>query len=173
MSKLKNVCDVNCLVRTNSEKLALTLPELQGAKIILGDTNDLESIVRASEGCDVVIDVHGMRPPRFTKVSDLFRSPEGDATHPYNVNYLGVKRVLAAMKLNNVKKIVRITGIIATKLLHNIVNISLARSFAYWIGSLTGKSPYLIPVILFNFLLSMSPKWHERSGNRSLTILLP
>jgi hypothetical protein len=70
---------------------------------------------------------------------DLFRFPILDLNHPYNVNYLGTKRILSAMKIQKVRKLVRITG------------------------SLIGKSSILFPVVLFNLLLSMSPKWHERS----------
>lgn len=128
---------VRCLVR-NYEK-ASSIRELAGSELLVGSTNDLNSLVTACDGCHVVVDVHGMSPPRFSKIDDIFHFPGSDLNHPYNVNYLGTKRLLSAMKTKNVKKLVRITG------------------------SLIGKSPFLLPVILFNILLSMSPKWHERS----------
>ena len=129
--------DVKCLVRDQTR--ASAMGELKGAVFHEGSTDDIESLVNATRDCDVVVDVHGMKPPRFSKLTDLVLHPKHDNTHPYNVNYLGTKRVLAAMKINNVRKLVRITG------------------------SLTGKPAFLFPIVLFNFLLSMSPKWHERS----------
>ena len=57
----------------------------------------------------------------------------------YNVNYIGVKNLLAAINVNGVPKFVRITG------------------------SLCGKSCFLPFVALFNILLSLTAKWHERT----------
>lgn len=147
VSKLKSSGkSVKCLVRDIQR--ASTFTELENTSLVYGSTDDISSLVEATSGCDVVIDVHGMRPPRFTKIFDLFRHPKNDPTHPYNVNYLGTRRVLAAMKINNVKKLVRITG------------------------ALTGKSPFRFPVWLFDILLSMSPKWHEVHAATCLAFLL-
>ena len=117
------------------------LDELKGSKIIRGDVTDTASLQSAmSLGVDEVIDVHGVSPPRFIKLRDFLRSPaEGDLTHPYNVNYKGTANVLAAMKENHVKKLVRLTG------------------------ALVGASCWKPFVALFNFLLSFSNKWHEKS----------
>lgn len=118
------------------------IAELQGSKIVQGDITDLNSLEKAISENDIekVIDVHGCRPPRFIKLGDLFRSPrENDYTHPYNVNYRGTQNLLAAMKANNVKKLVRLTG------------------------ALVGASAFKPFVALFNFLLSFSNMWHERS----------
>ncbi len=133
-------CKVKCLVRDLTSKDATNLASLPNTELYQGCVEDINSLIEASKGCQVVVDVHGMKPPRFTKLPyDLFVHPSKDRTHPYNVNYLGTKRVLAAMKINNVQKLVRITG------------------------SLTGKSAWLLITMMFNLLLSMSPKWHERS----------
>ena len=139
VTKLKGLggVDINCLVRNLVS--AKKLVELSNTNLIEGNTESIECLLDASKNCDVIIDVHGMKPPRFSKLSDLFTKPDGDKTHPFNVNYLGTKRIISAIKINKVKKLIRITG------------------------SLTGKSPFLFPVFLFNLLLSMSPKWHERS----------
>ena len=80
-----------------------------------------------------------MKPPRLTKISDLWRHPSYDLSHPYNVNFIGTKNIVDACKLNNVRKVIRLTG------------------------ALTGKPATLPFVILFNLLLSFSPKWHEKS----------
>jgi len=88
---------------------------------------------------DTIIDVHGPSPPRFSKLSDIYSDPGFDFTHPYCVNYLGTQRVLEAIKANNVKKLVRLTG------------------------ALVGKPAFSPFVVLFNVLLSMTVKWHERS----------
>ena len=121
---------------------ALKLPELAGSKIVQGDVTDVDSLQSAMAGgtIDKVIDVHGVRPPRFVKLRDILRRPaEDDITHPYNINYKGTANVLSAMKTNNVKKLVRLTG------------------------ALVGASCWKPFVALFNFLLSFSNKWHERS----------
>ena len=136
VSKLKSSGkSVKCLVRDT--RRAETFTELRDTSFIHGSVEDMDALIKATSGCDVVVDVHGMRPPRFTKLFDLIQHPKHDPTHPYNVNYIGTKHVLAAMKINNVKKLVRITG------------------------SMTAKSPFIFPVWIFNILLSMSPKWHE------------
>lgn len=102
-----------------------------------------------------VVDVHGVRPPRFSKFKDLFKGPsEEDIDHPYTINFLGTKKLLAAMETNNCRKLIRITG------------------------SLVGKhwSPF---VALFNILLSFTNKWHEqselaiRASNVDYTVIRP
>ena len=133
-------CNVKCLVRDLTSIEARNLASLPNTQLYKGCVEDMDSLIEASKGCDVVVDVHGMRPPRFTKFPrDLFVHPSKDKTHPYNVNYLGTKRILTAMKINKIQKLIRITG------------------------SLTGKSAWFWITIMFNLLLSMSPKWHERS----------
>ena len=140
LSSFQKECKINCLVRNISSKDAINLASNSNVELYEGSVDNMDSLIAATKGCQVVVDVHGMKPPRFTKLPyDLFFHPSKDKTHPYNVNYLGTKRVLAAMKINNVQKLVRITG------------------------SLTGKSALFIVTIMFNLLLSMSPKWHERS----------
>jgi nucleoside-diphosphate-sugar epimerase len=115
----------------------------------------MDALIAATQGVDSVIDVHGMRPLRFTKISDLFVHPKKDPLHPYNVNYVGVKKILAAMEINKVNKIVRITG------------------------SLVGKNAFIPFRVLFNVLLSMTGKWHEaseieiRKSGLDYTILRP
>jgi len=106
---------------------------------VIGDVTNFNSILEATKDCDAVISVSGMKPPRLTKFYDIFTHPSKDLSHPYNVNYIGTKNIVDACKLNNVKKVVRLTG------------------------ALTGKPCYLPFVILFNLILSMSPKWHEAS----------
>ena len=131
--------DTISLVRNTAT--AAELPELKGSKIVQGDVTDLTSLQSVmAKGIDQVIDVHGVRPPRFVKLRDFLRSPaEDDLTHPYNVNYKGTANVLTAMKTNNVKKLVRLTG------------------------ALVGASCWKPFVALFNLLLSFSNKWHEKS----------
>ena len=95
--------------------------------------------MKASEDCHTIISTHGMKPPRRSKLGDLLRNPASDMDHPYNINFLGTKKILAAMQINNVKKLVRITGA--------LVNTNEFHPF----------------VFLFNSLLSNSVKWHEQS----------
>jgi uncharacterized protein YbjT (DUF2867 family) len=118
---------------------AQSLPELSKAKLFEGDVCNLDSLIQASAGCTTVVDVHGMKPSRIGKITDLFNHPKNIPNHPYNVNYLGVKRILTAMETNKVKKIIRITG------------------------AFVDKSAFSPLRVLFNVLLSMTSAWHEAS----------
>lgn len=118
---------------------AKTFAELDGAELVLGDVGNMESLVTATAGCSTVVDVHGVKPVRFSKITDLFTHPRDIPGHPYQINYLGVRRILVAMEINKCQKIVRITG------------------------ALVGKSAFSPFRVLFNSLLSFSSKWHEAS----------
>lgn len=119
---------------------AKTVEELKGATLREGDILDVESLKVATSQVDSVVDVHGVKPPRFIKLGDLFRAPrENDSTHPYNINYKGTRNLLEAMKMNKNKKLIRLTG------------------------ALVGASAFKPFVALFNFLLSYSNKWHQLS----------
>ena len=100
---------------------------------------NIDDILHASTGCSAIISAHGVRPTRFFKLRDLYKHPKSDDSHPYNVNFLATKRIIAAMQINKIDKLVRITG------------------------ALVDKSPFLPFVYLFNLLLSKTIKWHEAS----------
>ena len=135
---LKKGFDVKVLVR--NKESAFSLKELKGATLIEGDVTSLDCLLTATEGCETVIAVHGVKPPRYSKITDLFIHPKRlGNNHPYNVNYQGVQRILAAMEINKCKKIIRITG------------------------SLIDKSAFTPVRVLFNLLLSFTTKWHEAS----------
>ena len=129
----------NVRVMVREKMKAETVEELKGADLVVGDVANMETLLNATQGCSTVVDVHGMRPLRFSKLTDFFCHPKGDPLHPYNVNYLGVEKILSAMSINKVNKIVRVTG------------------------SLVGKSAFLYQRVLFNVLLSFTGKWHEAS----------
>jgi len=111
--------------------------KLSGAQLFQGDVSSTRSLIEASVDCDAVIDVHGNRPKRMTKLQDLVYLPRQDINHPYNVNFLATKRIIAAMEVNRVKKMVRVTG------------------------ALVGSNAFNPFTVLFNFLLSKSNKWNE------------
>lgn len=133
--------DTHVLVRNLPQ--ARTNPRLGGAILHPGDINNAQDVIKASSGCDAIIAVHGPRPVRFRKLTDLFVHPKHDANHPYNLYYLGTKRILLAMEINKIPKLVRLTG------------------------SLVGKSAFLPFVAFFNLLLSGVVRWHER-GEREI-----
>jgi hypothetical protein len=141
----------NILVR--DPKKAQLNPLLNGANIYTGDVNNIEDIAKSCQGCDSVIAAHGMNPPRFTKLTDFFFDIRKDLSHPYNVNYLAMKKVIAVMEKQGIKKLVRITG------------------------SMIGTNPFHWIVLLFNFLLSCTVKYHElteiaiRASNLDYTII--
>ena len=145
-----------------------------GSIFFQGDVSSDQSmndIIEASRDCQTIIDVHGCKPSRFFQLKDLFFHPRFyykyrdneqhtkndnsiddnnsnnnnlnnnnnrniDDNHPYHVNYLGIKRILVAMKINKINKLIRITG------------------------ALVDKNEFLPFIVLFNFLLSKSNKWH-------------
>jgi len=118
---------------------AKTFEELIGAELVEGDVCNIDSLVKATVDIFTVLDVHGMKPSRFSKITDLFVHPKNIPYHPYNVNYMGVKRILAAMTINKCSKIIRITG------------------------AFVDKSAFSPIRVLFNLLLSMTSAWHEVS----------
>ena len=112
--------------------------DFRGASLYEGDVGNLDVLLEVTKGAGAVIDCHGVSPPRFTSPVDLVRHPRHVPNSPYNVNFMGIKRLIAAMDINKVGKLVRVTG------------------------ALTGTSPFSLRVALFNLLLSMTCKWHER-----------
>ena len=110
-----------------------------GIEYFAGDVSNITALCEAMRGCDSVICVYKVKPLRFSRLSDIFMSPLSDSTHPYNVNYIGVCNVLHAMKLENVRKIVRTTGGLVS-----MDEMSLFKA-------------------TFNLLLSFSVKWNEQS----------
>jgi NAD(P)H-binding len=134
---------VVALVR--NETLARELTELRGARLVSGDVSDMNSLNEAMRSLDMpgvtkisIIDVHGVKPPRFSRISDLFGGQAKN--HPREINYQGVLNLLALMRQESGRfdKIVRVTG------------------------ALVGRPSNLF-AILFNLVLSFSNKYHQLS----------
>lgn len=113
-------------------------PNLAGAILHQGDVSNTQDILKACGGCDAIIAVHGPKPIRFSRLTDLFRHPKNDPNHPYSLYFLGMKKILAAMELQRVPKLVRVTG------------------------ALVGRSAFNPFVALFNIVLSGAVRWHEQ-----------
>lgn len=129
--------ETRCLVR-DIEK-ASNIEEIKGVKFVEGNVYDINSMLEVTKDAGAVIDCHGVSPPRFSKPIDIFRHPRNANNHPYTINFIGTKTLITAMTLNKCRKLVRVTG------------------------ALTGKSPFVFAAALFNLILSMTCKWHERS----------
>ncbi len=125
----------------NYTSLLPSLPNSPLLEICKGNVLDTASLDNAMIGCTNVIAVHGVKPPRLSKILDIITPLNMlEDNHPYKVNYLGTLNILQSMKKNNVKKLIRITG------------------------ALVGRPVFMNPFIaLFNLLLSMTIKWHEQS----------
>lgn len=104
-----------------------------------GDVANCEAVSRAIEGVVAVIDVHGVAPLRFSKLSDMWSDPLADPSHPASVNFKGVQHIVAACQTHGVNHLVRLTG----------MSVSMKAS-----------SPL---VWLFCVLLSWTVKWHRRA----------
>lgn len=117
------------------------LEELKGCTLVQGDCVDMESLrsaIKEDHSITSVIDVHGVKPPRFSKLTDLFGVKESDKTHPERVNLKGVQNLIQLAKERGIPKLVRITGALVGK----------------------ANSPFCV---LFNILLSFAVKYHELS----------
>mmetsp|Transcript_29087 Transcript_29087/g.56985 ORF Transcript_29087/g.56985 Transcript_29087/m.56985 type:complete len:337 (+) Transcript_29087:144-1154(+) len=162
-SLLDNRYLVRCAVRKPETASALfssssshrNRVEICPCDIVTATDASLDSVV---SGCTAVIDVHGVKPPRLTRWRDLFvRDPLNgdDPSHPAVVNYAGPLKLLEAAKRNAVSKYIRLTGLSSS------------------------MSPFTPIAFLFNMLLSMTVKWHERfeialrSSGLDYTILQP
>ncbi|CAN0134545.1 unnamed protein product [Discosporangium mesarthrocarpum] len=60
-------------------------------------------------GCGACIACHG--PARTVKMSDLWTHPKEDPSHPYNVNYIGVRNLAEAAAKVGCARLVRVTGL--------------------------------------------------------------
>jgi len=93
----------------DSSAVASYLVGLPGVEAVRGDINDPASLRDLLVGCDAVIAAHGAR--RTRKLSDFWRDPTHDPAHAKNVNYEGMKSLLAAAAGSGTcKRVVRITG---------------------------------------------------------------
>lgn len=134
----------NVLLRHKDEATVQSLSPFANSDLLQvfeGTVHSMNALLEASKDCDAIIDVHGPRPPRLSKLRDLFvfNPKQHELKHPYHTNYLGTKNILASMHINHVTKIVRLTG------------------------SLVDRSAFNPIVLLFNALLSLTVKWHELS----------
>lgn len=138
---VKNLLDqgveTRLLVR-NIEK-AQGIEEIQGASFIEGNIDNINNMLEVTKNAGAIIDCHGVSPPRLAQPLDLIRHPRHVKNHPYTVNFIGTKTLLTAMTINKCNKLVRVTG------------------------ALTGKPAFAFVSALFNLILSMTCKWHERS----------
>jgi len=108
-------------------------------EVCQGDVTDPEAVSRAIEGVVAVIDVHGVAPLRFTRLSDIWSDPLADSSHPASVNFKGVLNIVSACQAHGVDRLVRLTG------------MSVA---------MKASSPL---VWVFCLLLSWTVKWHRRA----------
>ena len=76
--------NLNILVRNLTEETKSKFSDCPSLSFFEGDVSNRNVLLQATAGCDAVIDVHGMKPPRFTKLIDFVRHPKHDPTHPYN-----------------------------------------------------------------------------------------
>ena len=124
----------------DSKAVARYLVNLAGVEAVKGDINDQASLDALLAGCSAVIAAHGAR--RTRKLSDFWIDPTTDPSHAKNVNYEGVRKLLAAARASQAcKRIVRITG--------------------------KGEEPWSIFSILINGLGGMAKAWNNE-GERLL-----
>jgi len=133
----KRGVELRCLVRNLADARAIS--QLHGSELALGDVGDPSSLDAAMQGCDAVISVHGVRPPRPSQLSDLWTSVERQSGGPYLINYIGTRNIVEAMKKAGVTKLLRVTG------------------------ALVGRPAYFPFSIIFNMLLSSTIQMHLRT----------
>jgi len=108
-------------------------------EVCQGDVTDYQAVSHAIEGVVAIIDVHGVAPLRFSRLSDIWSDPLADPSHPASVNFKGVQNIVAACQAHGVNRMVRLTG------------MSVA---------MKASKPL---VWLFCVLLSWTVKWHRRA----------
>jgi nucleoside-diphosphate-sugar epimerase len=109
-----------------------------GVEKVQGDVTNPESLDALLCGCSAVLALHGAR--RTTQLSDLWSDPTLDPQHSKNVNYEGVRNLIAAARASDTcKRIVRLTG--------------------------KGETPWSIFSILINGLGSMAKAWNYEGEN--------
>jgi uncharacterized protein YbjT (DUF2867 family) len=129
---------VLALARSIDSAAAKDLEALANVEVREGDVTNLDSLKSAASGCENLVAAYGMNPPRFVKISDIWRDPFDDPRHPANINFKGMENVVAASKAAGVKKVVRLTGLSV------------------------GLSPWNPISILFSIVLSFSNMWNRR-----------
>eukprot|EP00232_Nephroselmis_pyriformis_P007716 CAMPEP_0182883958 /NCGR_PEP_ID=MMETSP0034_2-20130328/18696_1 /TAXON_ID=156128 /ORGANISM="Nephroselmis pyriformis, Strain CCMP717" /LENGTH=321 /DNA_ID=CAMNT_0025017121 /DNA_START=13 /DNA_END=978 /DNA_ORIENTATION=+ len=139
----KRGVQTRAMARDPAGAAAARLSALPGTTVVEGNlvTMGEGELAELLRGCGSCISVSGTQRP--TKFSDLWVPPQGDAKHPYEVSYLGTKKLAAAAKATGCARVVKITS----------------RS--------TAKSPFNPFVVIFNLLGSMTMKW-QREAERAL-----
>ena len=124
----------------DSVTVARYLMGLKNVEAVRGDINDAQSLETLLVGCSAVLAVHGAR--RQLRPSDFWTDATLDPAHAKNVNFEGIKNLIAAAKASRTcKRIVRITG--------------------------KGETPWSIFSILINGLGGMAKAWNNE-GERLL-----
>jgi NAD(P)-dependent dehydrogenase (short-subunit alcohol dehydrogenase family) len=111
-----------------------------GIERVVGDVTDRDSLETLLEGCSAVLALHGARRTRKLKDFLPWADPTLDPEHAKNINYEGVRNLIAAARASKLcKRIVRITG--------------------------KGETPWSIFSILINGLGSMAKAWNYEGEN--------
>lgn len=123
---------------TTASEIATALSQLENVEMVKGDITDRDSIVELIKGCDAVLCLQG--PPRPNPIRSQFpflsqHSKDEDPSHPYMINYVGMKNVIDAVRETpSIQRIVRLTG--------------------------KGEQPFSIFTILINMLGCMAKAWN-------------
>ena len=124
----------------DSATVAKYLCNLRGVEAVPGDINDKPSLDTLLTGCSAVLAVHGAR--RSRRLSDFWKDATLDPSHAKNVNFEGIKNLIAAAQASRTcKRIVRITG--------------------------KGEDPWSLFSVLINGLGGMAKAWNNE-GERLL-----
>lgn len=121
--------------KATSSQVAKYLSSLPNVELIQGDVVNQESILSLLQDCSACLAVYGAR--RTTKLSDFLpwtNPEEDDPSHSKQVNYQGVKNIIAAAQSSSCKRIVRITG--------------------------KGEDPFSFFTVLINLFGSMAKAWN-------------
>lgn len=99
---------------TTPTQVAAYLWTLPLVEFVQGDINNEKALKQLVSDADACLALHGAQPPKPFLRSLIFPAlfyPETDPSHPKQVNYVGIQRLLAAMdESDRCKHLVRITG---------------------------------------------------------------
>ena len=122
-----------CLIRDHEAAEAL-FKDIPNVELVKGNVLDKSLLSHIMKGCSASINLHGT-----IRQTTPFRHYLDDVSHPYYVNYIGMKNILEACAENDIPRLIRTTG--------------LATAF-----------PDFHPIpLLFDSLYSKNIYWHKQA----------
>ena len=117
-----------CLVRDSS--VMERFVDDPNVELVQGNVLEIDTLTHIMSGCSSSINLHGS-----IRKSTPWKSHLDDKTHPYHVNYVGMNNIIESCRINNISRIIRLTGLATAFPLYHpiplIFDIAFSRN-VYW-----------------------------------------